>query len=127
MAGDELMDEGERWVRQHGLQSPLDLKYAFKNSAEASAAGGPSVARLWEITASLPLKVDSGWEFLVREAPAPPNKPKVLCRGDKKPIWSGVRPGHHFSKASETGAKCKAAEAAIEVALAMGEHGRLGR
>ena len=47
-------------------------------------------------------------------------------RGGRRPMWSGVRPGHHFSKASETGAKLKAAEAALEVALNMGVHGRLG-
>ena len=63
MSEDESIERAERWVRQHGLQSPLDLKYAFKDSAEASAAGGPDVAKLWETTSTLPLKVDPGWEF----------------------------------------------------------------
>ena len=126
MSKDESIEKAERWVSQHGLQSPLDLKYAFKDSAEASTAGGPDVAKLWEMTAALPLKVDSGWEFLERKVSVPVSQSILPSRGDKRPMWSGVRPGHHFSKASETGTKLKAAEAALEVAQ-YGRAWKIGR
>ena len=56
------------WVREQGLERPLDLCFAFCTYQEAELAGGVQVAELWKDCQKWQGAIPSSWEIVIRAA-----------------------------------------------------------
>ena len=50
-----------QWIKDQGLERPIDLKYAFRDKAEALQVGGEEVAALWRSLPALEENIPSSW------------------------------------------------------------------
>ena len=78
-----------QWLKEQGLQRPVDLRYAFESQEEAAAAGGDEVAQLWRQTQQSAAVLPSCWKILAAAKSIPAAEDKVA---QPKPVigWKGL-------------------------------------
>ena len=126
------------WLREHGLERPDDLRYAFSSEEEARRLAGDAVALLWVETQKAPEELPStsqAWHAerirLAKRAREreQPSQPRRAVHGEGVPSWKGLGSKAKLARSSmevEGAARTAAARMVLGIALSWGTAGKLG-